>query len=275
MRTGPSDSDVERILEDWLEDHAAPLPARLRTELADVPARHAQRGRGRSIGGRWWGGRAAMTAIGTVVVIVAIVVAPALIGQLRSRIGGPATSPSSAAGTFQWHAVRSFVDRNPAPDGYGHDVVWSYLYGHAGDPDATRYVPFSAYESTPAPRWVEPTIDGLYIGTAPGELLLQMHPFAGGADGQSPILAWRNPIEEMSLTISGSVEVDGSCGDGITFRVDHGSDTLQSIDLPTGTQSFSIAVERLARGGLIHFIVDPREDSRCDTTWVSVVIDAP
>lgn len=276
MRSDRSDADVERILEHWLEDHAAPLPARLGGELADVPAHHTQRGSRGRMAGAWQGWRAATTGVSAILVVTAIVAAPALIGELRSRLGSAAPSaPPPATETYEWDALLNFLDRNPARDAYGHDVVWSYLYGHAGDPDPTRYLPLSAYQAEPMPRWYQPTIEGLYLGTSPGGDLLQMHPAAGGGEGRSPILAWRSPIDETSLTITGTVEVDGSCGDGITFRVDHAGDTFRSIDLQSGRERFSIPVERLVRGGIIHFIVDPREDSRCDTTWVSILIEAP
>ena len=263
------DSEIEQVLEDWLETTAAPMPDTLRDAIDETPSRHAQLGR------RSWRDSlrsptrlAAFAAVAALAVVV--YVGSGVLGNLRNT-GGPSSRATSPAAAFVWDGILNFVGRNPAPDGYGHTAVWSYLSGPAGIHDPTQYRPLTAHGGEGDGTWSDPAIEGLSIGRPPSsEGRLQIQP----ANGTAAIIAWRNPIDETALTITGSVEVDGSCGDGITLLIESAGDVFRSITLASGREDFTIPVERFARGGVLHFIIEAGANSRCDTTWLTLVITA-
>ncbi|HEX7171710.1 MAG TPA: hypothetical protein VF365_03760 [Candidatus Limnocylindria bacterium] len=272
MKPPRPDSEIEQVLEEWLETTADPMPDTLRDAIDETPSRHAQLGR------RSWRDllrsptRLAAFAAVAGLAIIAVYVGSGVLGNLRNAVGGPISPEPSSAAEFVWDGMLNFVGSNPAPDGYGHTAVWRYLSGPAGIHDPTQYRPLTNHGGEGDGTWSDPTIAGLAIGVPPSsESRLQIQP----ADGTAAVIAWRNPIAETALTIIGSVEVDGSCGDGITLLIDHAGDPFRTITLARGREDFTIPVERFAGGGVLHFIIEPGANSRCDTTWLELTIHAP
>jgi hypothetical protein len=217
---------------------------------------------------------AAYVAVVTVVVLVMIVIAPSVAPQLqaiwRSAIGTGSAEP------MHWDAMRQFRENpnqlNPAPDGYGHAVVFTYLRSSGPAHDPAQYVPLPDFEAEGVQSWYDPEFAGLLVGWAPGDDLLTMHPYGGGVDSRAAIVAWRNPVD-ASLRLSGRVDVDATCGDGINFSIEHGSEVFESFVLPRGSQTFEHELAPFLAGEVLYFIVEPGADSRCDTTRFNVTID--
>ena len=271
-----SDHEVERILEDWLEDEARTMPEPVMNSIVEEAKRHSQLGPRRGLGLNRPAWRAALTLATAGLAVLLVLIAPPLVNLVATLVGGPSNVGQPAEGAMHWDAMLQFREYpnqlNPAPDGYGHQTVFTYLYASGPTHDPTQYVPLSQFETSDRiERWYDPEVD-VHVGRAPGPDGLELHPGGGGADSHAAIIAWRNPVE-ASLIVAGSVEVDASCGDGIVFSIEHGSDTVEGFELAGGSRSFRFEAEAFHSGDVLHFIVDPGTDNRCDTTLLNLTID--
>jgi hypothetical protein len=177
---------------------------------------------------------------------------------------------------MHWDAMLQFrenpIQLNPAPDAYGHAVVFSYLRSSGPAHDPAEYVPLPEFEAEAIQSWYDPEFGNLLVGWAPGDDMLTMHPYGGGSDIRAAIVAWRSPVK-ASLSVTGSLEVDATCGDGIVFSIEHGTRVFETFPLPSGSRTFEHDVEVFYAGEVLYFIVEPGADSRCDTTRFNVTID--
>jgi len=274
MKSSSSNHDVERMIEDWLAEEASPLPDPVMTSIVDGLARHSQVGRRRVPDlsrGPW---RITTAAMAAVLLVVAVAIGPGLIRDLSTLLGSRSGAGPPDADAMHWDAMAQFreypIQLNPAPDGYGHTNVFTYLYATGLDHDPGRYVPFSDFQVAEN-RWYEPAIPDLSVGGT-FEDSLRMHPAGGGVGGHAAIVAWRAPVD-ASLLIEGQVEVDASCGDGIIFWVEDQSEVYERFVLSEGSQAFSIAVHAFLQGEALYFIVEPGGDSACDSTWLTATIN--
>jgi hypothetical protein len=263
-----SDVELERELEDWLEAEAAPIPEhRLRAVVDEFP-RHAQLGRRTGLA-LWWSASLA-TAATAALLLIMIVAGPEVWDRIGSLIGsGGQPTP------LVWRAAEEFIRsapdrRNPSPDSYGNANVWSYLHSTDGDHEPAEYVAYPEFSGLGAKNWHDVDYVNLFVGRAPGEARLTMHPWGGGDDIRSSIVAWTSPIAG-SITVDGMVEVAAECGDGTIFTIDRGRAGLESLSLRNGSRTFSISTD-VAIGDTLYFIVEPGADSNCDTTWLRVKI---
>jgi hypothetical protein len=240
------------------------------TSIVEGVARQSQLGRriGPDLARPGW--RTFVTAVAAGLAVLAVLAGPGLVRDLATPVGNRSGVGQPAVEEMHWDAMRQFRELNPAPDGYGHTNVFTYLYGTGLDRDPAQYVPLRDF-NVAENRWYEPTIPDLYVGGIVEESL-RMHPAGGGSDSRAAIVAWRAPVE-ASLTITGRVEVDASCGDGINFSVEHGTEIFEQFVLPEGSQAFSIPVEVFHTGEILYFVVEPGADSGCDTTWLTARID--
>jgi hypothetical protein len=268
------DSGLEHALAEWLEEEAAPMPDALRAAIDEVPSRHGPVGRGRWLDSSWGVWRVAAGTAAAGLLLIAIVAGPGVLDRLREAAGRPSGSVASPGEVLTWDMMLSFRDMNPAQDGYGHAVVWTYLSGPAGVRDSAQFRLLPVHEGPGDGVWSDPAIPGLSVGPAEEESV-RMMPSGGGSEAVAAIVAWRNPIGAVPLTLTGSVEVDGSCGDGILLAIDHAGDTFKTIQLSRGSEQFSISLERFDPGEVIHFIVEPGASSECDATWLEAVITSP
>lgn len=270
-----SDEEIERLLHEWLLDDAKPMPQPLLETILDGVSRRSQDGARTTVRfGRLLG---PLTTVAVVagVIMVAIIVAPNVIPQLQAVWRGATGAASSEP--MRWDAMRQFREYpeqlNPAPDGYGHTTVFTYLRSSSPAHDPAQYVLLPQFELQGLQRWYDPAFEGLYVGWAPADDgMLTMHPYGGGADGRAAIVAWRSPVD-ASLRLSGRAEVDGSCGDGIIFSIEHGMRVVETFALPQGSRTFEHDVETLQAGEVLYFIVEPGANSQCDTTRFNVIID--
>ena len=271
MRT---DEEIERLLEDWLVEEAEPMPPAVLEDVLDAVSRRSQDRPRSTIGFGWLTRGVASIAVAAVVILLMIVIAPRVVPQLqtlwRSATGAGPTEP------MHWDAMRQFrespIQLNPAPDAYGHTMVFTYLRSSAPAHDPAQYVPLSEFEAEGIQSWYDPEFEGLYVGWGLGDDMLTMHPYGGGVDSRAAIVAWRSPVE-ASLRVTGSVEVDATCGDGIVFSIEHGTRDFETFPLPSGSSTFEHLVDVVHAGEVLYFIVEPGADSRCDTTRFNVTID--
>ncbi len=265
-----SDADIERAVESVLDEQAKPMPATVLETVLDRVARRPQLAP-RSGWITWWR-RVSLAAAAVIVVVVA---GPLVANQMRDLIlNGPA-GPSATGEALHWDAVLQFRSSpepaNPANDGYGNPIVFSYLGDAGAVHDPSRYTLLPAFEAGDLQRWYDPEVDGLSVAWRSGASRLELRPAGGGATGHAAIVAWRSPID-AAIRLAGSVEVDGSCGDGIRFSVDRGSETLETFVLESGPRTFSLGLQ-VRTGDVLYLIVEPGADSRCDTTWLTETID--
>jgi hypothetical protein len=86
------------------------------------------------------------------------------------------------------------------------------------------------------------------------------------------IVAWRDPFGGP-ITVSGLVEVDAACGDGIDVSVDQGGRTIEQFSLSSGTRPIDLVIV-MRRGETLYVRVEPGSSGNadCDTTWLTLTI---
>ncbi|MEX0710450.1 MAG: hypothetical protein WD116_04520 [Chloroflexota bacterium] len=268
-----SDEQIERLLKDWLVEGAEPMPQAVLEEVLDGVSRRSQEQPGTTTGFRWLTRRATSVAGVAVMILVMIIIAPSVVPQLQATwrsVTGAGPEP------MHWDAMLQFRENprqlNPAPDAYGHTVVFTYLRSSGLAHDPSQYVPLPEFESEGTESWYDPALPGLYVGFSLGDDMLTMHPYGSDVDSRAAIVAWRNPVD-ASLRLSGRVEVDATCGDGIIFSIEHGTSVLETFALPRGSRTFEHDTDPFFAGEVLYFIVEPGADSQCDTTRFNVAID--
>ena len=263
-----TDRDVEGMLADWLEEEAAPIPDHLLAKIVDTPSRHAQLGASGSLGGAL--GRSLLAVAAAAVLLLAVVTGPTLLDRLSALVGS-LLRPEP----MTWDAALDFRTlteaRNPSPDRHGNADVWSYLHGADGDHDPDDYLKLVDHRAIGPKNWYDRGYVNLFVGAAPGEDRLTMHPWGGAEDIRAAILAWRSPIAG-EVTVTGTVEVDATCGDGVIFSLDRGPDGLERIPVAFGSREFSVTTP-IRIGESLYFHVEPGTDATCDTTWLTLRIE--
>jgi hypothetical protein len=262
-----NDADLERELEAWLSESASPMPDRLAESIADVPARHGQvSGRARPI----WMRRVAFASALAATVVVLAIVSPIIVQRTQTFFGSASSPP-----TFTWDAVLNFREApnqlNPSPDSYGNPAVWSYLRSQSTAHDPSEYIPFADFEPSGEKNWYDADYVNLFVGLAPGDDRLTLHPWGGSDDVRASIVAWRSPVDG-AVTMRGDVQGDRSCGDGTILSIDQASTTLESIDVHRGVAAFEVRAD-VTEGDTLYFRVDPGNSSNCDSTWLRLQIE--
>jgi hypothetical protein len=201
-----------------------------------------------------------------------------------------ATSPMPPAaeaqdpGTLVWDPGADFRPSpgqvNPNPDSYGRDGVWSYLASADFDHDPDRYTLLPHYSIIDAGRqqWDSPEFVNLLVAHLSGERRLLLHAYGGNGSGvRSAILGWRSPISGH-VTVQGTVEVtDTNCAaieGGIVFWIDYGPHTLERFVIPAGSRQDLSLDTTVEANEFLYFITDPGLDSNCDTTLLTLSIQA-
>jgi hypothetical protein len=175
---------------------------------------------------------------------------------------------------MHWSGVLQFLEspnqQNPAGDGYGHSAVFSYLRSGGSVHDPTGYLLLRDFASDGIDRWYDASVPGLYVGLERGASRLELRPSGGGDEAHAAILAWRSPVD-ASVAVTGSIEVDAACGDGILFSIDKGTGVVEQRTLANGIAQFTDDVEVMT-GETLYFVVDPDANDHCDTSWLTVDI---
>jgi len=106
---------------------------------------------------------------------------------------------------------------------------------------------------------------------------------AGGAAflepsvGHPAIVGWTSPFTGLAdISHDAVADLDGTCGDGISYYVDLGTQQIRSARITNGN-SATLPDDRVrvVKGQTLYFIVDPgpADDASCDATQVEVTID--
>jgi hypothetical protein len=278
LNSDQTQDDTARRLEDWLADEASPMPEAVMASIVEGVAEQSQLGRRRTLALWRPGWRTVITAMVAGLLVIAVAIGPGVVRDLATFLGTRSDLVEQGADFMQWDVMRTFrespIQLNPAPDAYGHTTVFTYLRGSRAGRGPTEYVVLPEFEADGSVQsWYDPAIEGLYVGYAPGTASLELHPAGGGVDSHAAVIAWRAPVD-TSVAVTGRIEVDASCGDGIVFSVGRGTEILERLDMPAGSQTFSIPLGVVRAGDVLYFVVEPGADSRCDTTWLTATIDA-
>lgn len=265
-----SDHDLERELAQRLARQARPASPRVLDtaleRIRTVPQARATHG--------GWTDRAVLAVALAGVVVLAVLAGVPMVDRLAGLTGGPRQTVASLEPAMRWSGVLQFREapnqQNPAGDGYGHGDVFSYLRSGGPVHDPTAYLLLGDFASGEIDRWYDASVPGLYVGLDPGASSLVLRPSGGGDDSQAAILAWRSPVD-ASVTVTGSIEVDAACGDGVLFSIDEGAATVEQRALASGSAQFADDLE-VGAGETLYFIVAPGANDQCDTTWLTVDI---
>lgn len=280
-----SERDVERRVEEWLEDEARPMPHDVLEGALEAVTRTSQVGT-RRFGPAWLSSRS-MVVVAAATVLILVVVAG---GLAVDRIGSLLPTESASAGPVQvWDPVADWLSapnhQNPSPDSYGNPGVWSYMRSTSASHDPTNYLLMPNFEGDHAwnqpgmtnlpdflgEAWNEPAMINEFVGLGAANAAIYLHP----TPGAHAVLAWTSPV-------AGEVTIDGvvarpqdpcsSPGGGLLFSVDRGSETLRSIGLDHGQRAAFNLSTTVGRGDTVYFIVDPGADGLCDLTSLQVTI---
>jgi hypothetical protein len=180
-------------------------------------------------------------------------------------------------GTYTWDPWADFMtapnQANPSADRYGNAGVWSYLAGPSLDHDPAGYFPMPDYvvDSPTYEKWTYPHDQYHLIAHVRSPDELQMHT----GEGWLSILGWRSPMNG-AVTVEGTVRLRGDgCEEvatGVIFSVDLGSRILRRVVMNQPGQATLSVPADVRVGQSLYFILDPGQDTNCDTTVVSLLI---
>jgi hypothetical protein len=195
-------------------------------------------------------------------------------------VGAPV---GEAGARLTWDPAIDFVDGadapNPGPDSNGNDGVWGYRYDETSAADGYAHDP-ATYELMPAldsSMWTRPGFIFLIVGKDAQPGVMRLHPFGGRVVSAmiSPVLEWRSPVTGF-VHVTGSFSVgDPSCNHlstGIHFRVDRGGSNLYTSVIKGGDSAAFAVWTRVSVGESVYLMVDPGEETACDTTLLRLKI---
>ena len=276
------DDEIERLLEDWLEEEARPMPHHVLEAGLEAVTRTTQVRRGISIGLPWLNQRLAFAVIGSAVLVVVVIVGPGILRALNGIIGpqpgaGPSASPTVR---LLWRPGTDFRlppdQQNPSPDRYGNTDVWSYLRSATNSNDPSTYFPLPNFDVDQA-SWYERDLVNLGVGPGPGLNVIDLHGWSSGIriHNHDAIVGWRSPIRG-TVTIRGTAWAGSSnCpepADGPTFTVQLDGRMLAIYPLRLGeSRSIDVVIE-VEPGQTVYFSNDPGLDARCDTLRLRLTI---
>jgi len=262
------DRDIEQQLEDWLSEEARPIPQSVLESSLEAVSRTSQAGRRPVL--RWLtASRLGVPVIATSVVLLAVATA-LTIDRIGSLVSSPPAGPTATPGLpLYWDATADFGrwsnERNPAPDAYGNQGVWSYMSStQAHDPAYYRLLPTFARGI-----WRDS------LGEVQGYLDKSNVILTPGVSRRYVLLRWTSPVDAR-IRISGFVLlVNYPCGgvaSGITFFVDHDAQQLATEPISTGSARAIVLETIVRRGESLYFVVDRDTDNLCDSTLISLEI---
>ena len=128
-----------------------------------------------------------------------------------------------------------------------------------------------------------PKLPAIGVNTGDGPVVQCNAGIPGGAtfleptSGHPAIVAWTSPFTGLAdISHNAVADLDGTCGDGVSYFVELGTKQLSAIRL-TNNNSANLPDdrERVVQGQSLYFIVDagPGNDASCDATHLAVTID--
>ena len=195
--------------------------------------------------------------------------------------------PVSAAEpqAMEWDALADFQSAspgaNPGADRYGNANVWRYMSaaadGEGTTRDYTAYTDLADFSASPRNEkragWFEAGARDGWAGVGPNDEWewFHMHPDDALTGGESVVTRWRNPLPgNTTFNVAVQLYDEHRGGDGVTWYLDHGMETLASGVLPTSgdvSQSAEASVE-LDEGETIDLVLSPRGGFDSDSTLV-------
>jgi hypothetical protein len=284
-----SDDDLERLLEDWLDAEARPMPQPVLESSLEAVTRTNQVGPLGRAGQKPWI-RLAAPILAVAAVVLLIVTGPTILRDLGGWIGlqpgGP--GPTESAGTPQtWDAAVDFGrppdHANPAPDRYGNPDVWSYLRSTYDLHNPGIYVTLPNFQVTEAgaDQWYERDLLNLFVAYPQNSPSLSVHPWSDGDPdhNHNAIVGWISPASGwFRVTASAHLEATecSEAADGVTFTVDQNAAVLRAASVSIGDGARVLEVQTLLEAGDgLYFVVAPGADAHCDTTDLTITITGP
>jgi hypothetical protein len=278
------EEELERLLEDWLEDEARPMPHEVLESALESVARTSQTS-SHPRGLDWIAG-GPVGILSAAAVVVLLVVAG---GLAVDRIGTWLPIGSGSSGQERvWNPVTDWLSapnqENPSPDRYGHLGVWRYMRSTSASHDAALYILMPNFEGDQAwnqpgmsgtsptvdEAWNEPAMINVFVALGTDEAIY-LHPTVGA----HAILAWTSPV-------AGKVRIEGvvarpqdPCSEpsgSLLFSIEQGSASLRALGLDLGQRADISVSSTVGLGETVYFVVDADGDAICDLTELRVTI---
>jgi hypothetical protein len=278
-----SDSDIERLLEDHLEETARPMPVDVLESAIEAVGRTRQGRAGIPFVDRL--GRIPLVLGGVVATLLLLVTVTMSLDRFGFIWFGqqPSLTPTPLENPRRWDPAADFRlrpnEQNPGPDSYGNDDTWAYLRTPTdGARDPSRYVSMTEFLPAGPTRfaaWADPLRPGAEIGVSKAEGFVAMTPYVAGDDTVGVVLRWLSPFDG-SVRITGKVtSIQFDCpvaATGVRFYIDRGGVTLESYRLQLAGSANLDLTASVGRGEALHFVVDPLSASNCDTISLEMTI---
>jgi hypothetical protein len=210
--------------------------------------------------------------------------------------GAATVTPAAAASPVpvRWQFApdfRSHPSRNPFASYLGGAPVWSLRASGslAHDGDYAKLSGFASSFGSPGirawhagtPGCVPLPAVGVNTNTRSAALCNARVPahaaFARPAPNRMAVVAWTSPFNgTVTISHDAIADVDGSCGDGVTYSVDLGMRRLLTTALRNkDAKTLPALTQRVRKGSSLYFIVDPGpgHDAGCDTTQLQITVD--
>jgi len=206
-----------------------------------------------------------------------------------------ATGSGHAGGRPRWDVAADFRiapnQANPSPDQRGNPSVWSYLFSTTGQLQPADYqlLPLFDTDKFQVPgleSWWGPNVSNpedqlpaaginatghdvhvLNIDWPAGRVIV--HPWSG----QPVVIGWRSPVPG-DVFVTGSVKLaqHPNCGDGISWALDLGAQTLRHGAIQQFQRQAWSAQVHVKRGQSLYLVVVPGPSYSCDSTLVQFTI---
>jgi hypothetical protein len=211
-------------------------------------------------------------------------------GSLTSTTSTSVTGPS----TTRWKLAldyRTHPSLNPFPSYLGGVPVWSLREGAtlARNGNYLLLPTYSATFGTPGvAAWHDsaggcPNLPAIGVNTGAGAVHLCNAGVPAGAAFLEPnadhtaVVAWTSPFNgTIDISNDQIADLDGTCGDGVSYFVDVGTLQLVALRLTNNNAAtLPPTRQRIAKGQSLYFIVDPGpgDNASCDTTQLEITVD--
>jgi hypothetical protein len=186
---------------------------------------------------------------------------------------------------------RTHPGRNPFSSYRGGPPVWSLHEGSTLSRNG-NYPLLPTFSSTfgvaGISAWHDnsqgcPSGPAIGVNIAPGSVSLCKASIPAGAaflvpdSSHTAVVAWTSPFTGViNISNDAIADLDGSCGDGVSYFVDLGTTQLVAVRLTNNNAAqLPPTLQRVAAGQTLYFIVDPGpgDDASCDATQLAITVD--
>ena len=186
---------------------------------------------------------------------------------------------------------RTHPGRNPFPSYRGGPPVWSLHEGSTLSRNG-NYPLLPTFSSTfgvdGISAWHDnsqgcPSVPAIGVNIAPGSVSLCKATIPANAaflvpdSSHTAVVAWTSPFTGViNISNDAIADLDGSCGDGVSYFVDLGTTQLVAVRLTNNNAAqLPPTLQRVSAGQTLYFIVDPGpgDDASCDATQLAVTVD--